>query len=691
MAIPESTIKKSGETSQNDTVNHQHTIDVNVLRRQRQQAFREVGFAAVAEQKAVNGYSAIITPSSAVYPANTTASDSCLSTPLIDISNLGGSSDNLEPMRQKQHPLHHGESNPMFLSPEAGLHRDGEQARLVELVRRRQLQQQQNYEENTLQWLEESAAQLWESILVFGGLMEDPHIRSPHSTMPVNPYRDNSRSPLNNTKSNHEQNGNILPSSDSKKNDHPTSQPIIIMDGPPSSPSSPLSRHRRIIRSVFHTPLRILYAFRWSIDFCITRLACLEPLLPNASSSTYSTSPVYSLRVTADDILRSLMILCLFFYCIFRMQVFAGPMVIMMCVFIGSVSRKVMGRAQSLGNQQQTQQVQQLNATQSSITGKETTISTIQPKYGTPNKSIATNDQLHARAIQRLQKQFPNSTHAECNRFFTCVKYKEEAASKRIDEFLKWRSGCGLKTIAEAGGHGSANDATLQIGRNDRRFDQTFAKKDEDDWNAAAKVAMSIVTKSHGTDSVVTLPQIICSYEEKLEEEGIDTDNAQNEKSSLPPPRCKDGTRILHIMVARVDLSLATAPTYSLAAALYLDRRLSRSTAERITLVSDVRGGRGWANPTPWSMLPFVQSTASLLGSHYPERLERLVLFPMPKSAIWVWSAAQKCLDPNTSSKVVVVSSGEGSGLPERMTEFVAEESLNVLEERRRSFFVGSS
>ncbi len=65
-------------------------------------------------------------------------------------------------------------------------------------------------------------------------------------------------------------------------------------------------------------------------------------------------------------------------------------------------------------------------------------------------------------------------------------------------------------------------------------------------------------------------------------------------------------------------------------------------------------------------------------------------MFPMPKSAAWVWSAAQKCLDPNTASKVVVVSSADSSGsLPEELVEYVNEESLKVLEKRRRSFFVG--
>ena len=158
--------------------------------------------------------------------------------------------------------------------------------------------------------------------------------------------------------------------------------------------------------------------------------------------------------------------------------------------------------------------------------------------------------------------------------------------------------------------------------------------------------------------------------------------------SSLPS-RCKDGTRILQILLSHLDLSIASAYTYSLAFALYIDRRMSRLTTEKISVFCDVRGGRGFANPTPWSLLPFVQSTASLLGSHYPELLERVVLYPMPTTAIWVWNVAKKCLDPNTASKVSVIGSGEGSDSTKLLLQFIDEDHLAKLEMRRLSFFVG--
>jgi len=148
--------------------------------------------------------------------------------------------------------------------------------------------------------------------------------------------------------------------------------------------------------------------------------------------------------------------------------------------------------------------------------------------------------------------------------------------------------------------------------------------------------------------------------------------------SSLPS-RCKDGTRILQILLSHLDLSIASAYTYSLAFALYIDRRMSRLTTEKISVFCDVRGGRGFANPTPWSLLPFVQSTASLLGSHYPKLLERVALYPMPTTAIWVWNVA----------KVVVIGSGEGSDSTKLLLQFIDEDHLAKLEMRRRSFFVG--
>jgi len=360
------------------------------------------------------------------------------------------------------------------------------------------------------------------------------------------------------------------------------------------------------------------------------------------------------------------------------MQIVAVPMVIL-CLLIATVCRRVVKRVQSSSGMQTKQQIltNKKELQQESNDGSISTTTLPTTSNNISNNGITTLRDQH---LKSLQKQYPNATHAECERFYTCVKYNEEAAAKRMNAFFQWRSDCGLATVAE-------KEVQQKQQADKISFDE---KKDEEYWNEAAKAAIVIITKSHVTDNVAKLPQIICSYEEHHSKDDDDDDEKKKDDDSQQPPRCIFGTRIMHILPFRLDLSIATAPTYSLAAALYLDRRLSRCSTERITLFVDVRGGRGWSNPTPWSTLPFIQSTASLLGSHYPERLERLVLVPMPRSAVWVWSAAQKCLDPNTASKVVVVSAKEGSsGLPEKLNEFVDEKSLAILEQRRRSFFIG--
>ena len=685
-------------------------LDVSTLRSQRERAFREVDFSSLAKQKSVNGYSFIPPPPIMDSTASTIiAAGSCrLKTPLIDISGGNnyaneGSTFNCNGYNDESNSISNScnESNPnnppLLLPPQAGLHRDGEQARIVELVRQRQLQQQS--EESTLQWLEESFYQnyksmeeFWASMLAYGGLSDDfargqqqHHGHGGHnstssslSNAVFNPYRDQSQPIGNKTQLNSLNNDSTPPSTN-----------LCTID----DSYQPSAKHSRIIRFIIrltcHVYRQILHASRWYIDIWITRLARLEPLTPYPSSSLYSATPVYSLQFSADDILRSSILLWFSMWYSSYTQMVAAPVVAVMCLLGVAVGWKVVGRVYSHKKQQQLQtpQLQYLNQ---SITKKMAEIST------------STEKQSHIEAVKRLQEKHPNATQAECQRFLICVKHKEDEASQRLEAFLKWRFDCGLKvSVDEDRSSGVAKNAMGDtIKKHRREYGPELISDDEKDWKEAAKMAVAI-NGDKAVESYIILPQIICSYEERKFETDCDAHHEishDNDKQSIQPigsnndrkqtpPRCKDGTSIFHILPARLDLSLATAPTYALACALYLDRRLSRSTTERLTLFCDVRGGRGWANPTPWSTLPFIQSTSSLLGQHYPERLERLVLFPMPKAAMWIWSAAQKCLDPNTASKVVVVGAAGEGGLSERLEEYIDEDDLKVLEGRRRSFF----
>ncbi|KAL7488710.1 hypothetical protein ACHAW6_014303 [Cyclotella cf. meneghiniana] len=620
--------------------------------------------------------------------------DSMLNTPPMDISGLHQSANgaNYASNQTRANAASAASTNhgPSSAVPEAGLHRDGEQARLVNMVRKRQLRQQQmQYQEmSTLQWINESIWMFWDNVVGAGSSAADQRHktqfeRHEHYADIVNPYR-----------STHT-NGRIAQDHDVKTekiNNFTSIQQQRDISFHDSTTTLQQSRPR-LVRLAMIIYQREMYALRWIIDVLLTRTTATITSCSQKESYEFHRSyvqlPSYSLQFTADDIIKSVLFLWMGIFIACQTQRVILP-VIALIVILGSLFLpKITGRVSSLecGSDDHLVIPQQQNSAhkfdlQLQDTGKQGT----QVNTDSASRSILTRDApQHLQAIQRLRKRFPHATHAECTRFYACVKHVEEEAAQRIESWLQWRSDCGLKLTVD---QDDVDNPPVRSGE----YNQDFVKKDQEIWNHAGAMAMQIESKGGFIDTSVKLPQILCSFEEQLPS-SLATNSDNNASSIKTPPRAKDSTRIFHILPARIDLTLSPAPTYSLACALYLDRRLCRTTTEKITLLCDVRGGRGWANPTPWSMLPFIQATSSLLGKQYPERLERFILFPMPSAAAWIWSAAQKCLDPNTASKVVVVGvEGEGKcigGLPQKLKEFIDGESLKLVEERRRSFFSG--
>jgi hypothetical protein len=445
-----------------------------------------------------------------------------------------------------------------------------------------------------------------------------------------------------------------------------------------------LAKQPCILRAAFIFYRRIHLVLRWFIDFCITRLARLEPL--SRSTSFYATTPSYSLHVQADDIINFIAFLWMSLWICSRTSHVLSLAIIMFCLVMGSIGGKVVGRVELAPHQLQD------HAVDSTSSSTRTPMPPVVSRTSETEKKGAET----SNSINRLRKCHPNATEAECIRFLRCTKSDEKAASERIEGWFAWRLENGLTlTINEGVVNHDLEKETITI-----PYGHNFMKADEKLWDETAKMAIEIMSKSsvhtNGTENNVQLPQIICSYEMHRTSDagavnGINNDDCERSSSSTPP-RCKDGSRIFHLVPARLDLSLATAQVYALAAALYLDRRLSRHTTEKISLICDVRGGRGFANPTPWTLLPFIQATSSLLGKHFPERLRRMVLFPMPSSAVWVWAAAQKFLDTDTASKVIVVGldgavSKNDNGMYNELGKFITKKDYLLLEERRRSFF----
>ena len=527
----------------------------------------------------------------------------------------------------------------------AGLHRDGEQARIVEAIRRRQIQQYEN--QYTFEYV-------WGSVLYYSGFADE----HPSLTFQCDDAQNN----FGETE-NLQQNATV----DRKQKSIP--QPANEGQMHEKAVEQLLAKRPYVVRLMFKLFRHIHLMLRWFIDVCITRLSRIESL--PRSLSSYATNPSYSMQFQVDDMICFIVVLCTSLWISSKSSNTLSLIVIMICVVIGSVGTRVVERIGPSAEQLQSHPLNHINSARAH-NQRQTTSTRIQPVDDPRVDS--------SKSIERLQKRHPNATKAECIRFFKCTKLNEKAASARIDEWFAWRLENGLPLSLDDATDNDLNEETIPHGHD-------YMKADEQIWNESAQIALQILSKGV-TSSNLQLPQIICSYEMHQPSGGTNDNDSTN-----ATPRCRDGTRIFHLLPARCDLSIATAQVYALVAALYLDRLLSRSTTEKVSLICDVRGGRGWANPTPWSLLPFVQATSSLLGRHFPERLKRMVLYPMPSSAVWVWAAAQKFLDADTASKVVVVGldvkvkASDNNDVHQELEKFITKGNYLLLEERRRSFF----
>lgn len=97
----------------------------------------------------------------------------------------------------------------------------------------------------------------------------------------------------------------------------------------------------------------------------------------------------------------------------------------------------------------------------------------------------------------------------------------------------------------------------------------------------------------------------------------------------------------------------------------------------------DCRAEEGWKNPPGRAFIPVVRALSGLLGDNFPERLQRLVIYPMPSFGMAVWRMCVPFIDSTTAKKVVLLpgSSKRGSPCPTELGQYVAYSELR--EDRR--------
>lgn len=263
----------------------------------------------------------------------------------------------------------------------------------------------------------------------------------------------------------------------------------------------------------------------------------------------------------------------------------------------------------------------------------------------------------HNNYLAKLSQLFPLATEEEHYRFLNAKQGNLKLAEKQLGSYLEWRKINHL------------DDGTINV---DAHRDSSLSD-DENDWNCAALTALSL-EKDCTTDieSFPRLPRLARMDDVDGNPEMID----------------RDGRRILQVNPAMFNHEIATEETYALCIALYLDRRLSRTSMEKIILCVDVRGGHGWENPPAKKMIPFVKQMVLVLEANFPERLQLSIIYPLNWTACALWKIVKIFLDPNTAEKMAVIkgSCERDSEIPyDKMEKYIEKDVLKMMEKNRIS------
>lgn len=138
-----------------------------------------------------------------------------------------------------------------------------------------------------------------------------------------------------------------------------------------------------------------------------------------------------------------------------------------------------------------------------------------------------------------------------------------------------------------------------------------------------------------------------------------------------------DDTCVIHVQGARYDLSFEPE-SYVLRAAKAIDDVAGPDDDMRVTTLIDLRPGAGWPNPPGHKLLPFFKLSAATLPRMYPERMQRVIVYPMPFVVRALWRIVRAFFDPVTQDKFVILggSASIGSQCPPELANYLSWDQL---------------
>jgi hypothetical protein len=138
--------------------------------------------------------------------------------------------------------------------------------------------------------------------------------------------------------------------------------------------------------------------------------------------------------------------------------------------------------------------------------------------------------------------------------------------------------------------------------------------------------------------------------------------------------RARDGSPLVLVQGARYDPAVE-AETFVLGLCHFIDHSVCD---EKVTVLFDLRPGEGWPNVPAYRMISLLRLVVRVCPSNYPERIHRVVVYPLPPMVEHLWRIMRALLDEGTQRKIEVVSgpSEMGSPCPRELGRHVSYEQL---------------
>ena len=155
----------------------------------------------------------------------------------------------------------------------------------------------------------------------------------------------------------------------------------------------------------------------------------------------------------------------------------------------------------------------------------------------------------------------------------------------------------------------------------------------------------------------------------------VDVRNALKAKALFSHSQSRTGTSIIFFRGALYDRSVASTTDYVHAAAHIIDEQFVNEVSEnkpsKVSVLIHTAYVEGAINAP--ADLAFIKEFVKVLSDNFPERLERLIIYPFPWFGRAIWSVAKTFIDPRTVEKVILLAQGPDGeyACPPKMSEYV--------------------